>query len=647
MRGANARLELTWIGKENRPRLEPRVLLEDPEKSYHAKFRRSGQPSAISGQQADSRKLNAESSPDLFDNRLIFGDNLLALKALEAEFTGKIKCIYIDPPYNTGQAMEHYDDGLEHSIWLSLMRERLLILRSLLTQDGVLFCQLNDDEMAYGKVLLDEVFGRPNFLNQVSVQMKLAAGASGGGEDKRLKKNLEYILVYVKDNSSENGFQAFNDVYEEVDLFALLDEMEEQEKSWKYTSILLDEGTRVEERTVFDAAGEPITVRRHTGLKRTTVNALIRDSDGAKDRESVYHDHFERIFSDTNAQTSIRSRIVDEFRTLENDEILVASYVPRTGRDKGRLVQHFYISPTIRRVIWLKDSAERRAGRLIKREKLGTYWSGFPLNNLTKEGGVRFPHGKKPEGLIRMVLDLATTPGDWVLDSFAGSGTTGAVAHKMGRRWIMVELGEHCHTHIIPRLKKVIDGEDRGGVTEATGWKGGGGFRYYSLAPSLLQKDKYGNWIISKKFNPAMLAEAICKLAGFTYAPSDTVYWQHGHSTETDFIYVTTQTMTRELLAKLSEEVGEKRTLMVYCTAFRVKPSAFPNLTLKKIPKAVLSKCEWGKDDYSLEIKELPLAPPEENRQDAMNAERGPRTKAERRRRAQRDEPTLFDNVRK
>jgi adenine-specific DNA-methyltransferase len=200
--------------------------------------------------------------------------------------------------------------------------------------------------------------------------------------------------------------------------------------------------------------------------------------------------------------------------------------------------------------------------------------------------------------------------GDIVLDSFAGSGTTGAVAHKMGRRWIMVELGEHCHTHIIPRLKKVIDGEDRGGITEAVNWQGGGGFRYYRLAPSLLEQDSWGNWVISKDYNSAMLAEAVCKLNGFTYAPSETHFWQHGYSTERDFIYVTTQTLTREQLAKISEEVGDNRALLVCCGAFRVKPEMFPNLTLRKIPKAVLSRCEWGKDDYSLKINELPVEEP-------------------------------------
>jgi adenine-specific DNA-methyltransferase len=216
----------------------------------------------------------------------------------------------------------------------------------------------------------------------------------------------------------------------------------------------------------------------------------------------------------------------------------------------------------------------------------------------------------KPERLIQRIVQIATNPGDIVLDSFAGSGTTGAVAHKMGRRWIMVELGEHCHTHIIPRLKKVIDGEDQGGITKVVGWQGGGGFRYFRLAPSLLEKDKWDNWVINKTYNAEMLAEAVCKLEGFSYAPSDSIYWQHGHSTERDFIYVTTQNLSHEQLQQLSDEVGENNSLLVMCSAFRVKADRYPNLTIRKIPTAVLSRCEWGRDDYSLKVENLPKAPP-------------------------------------
>ena len=221
----------------------------------------------------------------------------------------------------------------------------------------------------------------------------------------------------------------------------------------------------------------------------------------------------------------------------------------------------------------------------------------------------------KPELLLQKIAHIATNSGDIILDSFAGSGTTGAVAHKMGRRWIMVELEETCHTHCIPRLKKVVDGEDPGGITKAVNWKGGGGFRYYRLGPSLIVEDEWGNPVINSEFNAAMLAEAVCKLEGFDYAPSEDVYWIHGRSTETDSIYVTTQFMSRDMLTRISDEVGPQRSLLICCSAFRCDPGQFTNLTIKKIPKAVLRKCEWGHDDYSLEVQNLPQAPPEPEEQ--------------------------------
>ena len=205
-------------------------------------------------------------------------------------------------------------------------------------------------------------------------------------------------------------------------------------------------------------------------------------------------------------------------------------------------------------------------------------------------------------------MELASNPRDLVLDSFAGSGTTGAVAHKMGRRWIMVELGDHAKTHIVPRLQEVIDGTDKGGVTEATGWKGGGGYRFARLAPSLMEKDAWGNWVIRKEYNPAMLAEAMCKHFNYTYAPSTEHFWMHGHSSETSYIYVTTNSLTGEQLRALSDEVGEHRSLLICCSAYEeAGTSALSNLTIRKIPGAVLDRCEWGKDDYSLKISSLPM----------------------------------------
>lgn len=235
------------------------------------------------------------------------------------------------------------------------------------------------------------------------------------------------------------------------------------------------------------------------------------------------------------------------------------------------------------------------------------------FGNCRSEGGVEFRSGKKPEILIQKIINHFSNPGDIILDSFAGSGTTGAVAHKMGRRWIMVELGEHCHTHIIPRLQKVIDGDDQAGISKEVNWKGGGGYCYYRLAPSLLKKDKWGNWIINCSYNAAMLAEALCKLEGFTYAPSDSIYWQHGYSTERDFIYVTTASLTNDQLQQLSNEVGRDCTLLILCTSFRANIENYSNLTIKKIPSHVLSRCEWGHDDYSLRIENISNVPSQQN----------------------------------
>jgi adenine-specific DNA-methyltransferase len=250
----------------------------------------------------------------------------------------------------------------------------------------------------------------------------------------------------------------------------------------------------------------------------------------------------------------------------------------------------------------------------------------------------------KPERLLSRIIEMSSDPGDIVVDTFAGSGTTGAVAHKMHRRWIMVELGEHCYTHVIPRLKKVIDGADKGGITETVGWEGGGGFRYFRLAPSLLEKDRWGNWVIARSYNSAMLAEAMCKHMGFTYAPSQdpAEYWRHGYSSERDFIFVTTANITHDQLRAISEDVGPERTLLVCCKAFNARADAFENLTVKKIPQAVLSRCEWGRDDYSLRIAETPLLPEDNTRQAAPEAVA---PKRGRRAAATSTEPSLFSTL--
>ena len=308
---------------------------------------------------------------------------------------------------------------------------------------------------------------------------------------------------------------------------------------------------------------------------------------------------------DYNAVSGEARKMIDE-SSSRPDEVLE---MPRAGYST------FYLKGG-KRILFYSDKLKLIDGEWQTGEPLTTLWDDILSNNLHAEGAVEFPKSKKPEALIKRVLDLATNPGDLVLDSFLGSGTTAAVAHKMGRRWIGIELGEHCHTHCLPRLKKVVDGADPGGITEAVGWKGGGGFRYYRLAPSLLLRDKWGQLVINPEFNAPMLAEAVCKLEGFTYAPSDTLYWQQGHSTEQDFIYTTTANLSHDQLQQLSDEVGPDRSLLVVCSAFRGRKEGYSNLTVKKIPKAVLTRCEWGKDDYSLKVENLPKAPAKAGQQE-------------------------------
>ncbi|HAK59527.1 MAG TPA: site-specific DNA-methyltransferase [Nitrospiraceae bacterium] len=543
MTNKKQKLELTWIGKENRPKLEPRILLEDPEKTYHA-------PHQIT-------------KKDVFYNKLIFGDNLLALKALEHDFASKVKCVFIDPPYNTGSAFEHYDDGIEHSLWLSLMRDRLEIIRRLLSDDGSLWITIDDNEAHYLKVLCDEVFGRSQFIGGVVWEKS----DSPRMDAQFFSSRHDYVLSFAK-NIESLTFKKLSQENEELPRH--YDKKDEAGRSY-YLKPLRAMGGQGDSRVA----------------RPNLFYPLIAPADGTE----VYP---KKQNGADGAWRWSREKVETEKERIEW----------RKGKAGWTPYFRIYADTSVGRpveTVWFhKDVGSNRTSKA-------------EVKAFVKE--ISQFDTPKPERLIKRVLDVVTNPGDLILDSFAGSGTTGAVAHKMGRRWIMVELGEHCHTHIIPRMKKVIDGQDPGGITEAVGWKGGGGFRYYRLAPSLLEKDKWGNWVINKQYNAAMLTEALCKLEGFTYAPSDAVYWQQGHSSEQDFIYVTTQNLNHDQLQALSDEVGEGRSLLVLCSAFRGKSDRYPNLTIKKIPNAVLKRCEWGHDDYSLQVENLPKAPPKPGQQ--------------------------------
>ncbi len=520
------KLELTWIGKdEKREAIEPRILIENPQYSYG----------------------DTESG-----NMLIHGDNLLALKALEQEYSGKVKCIYIDPPYNTGNAFEQYDDGVEHSIWLSLMRERLIILRSLLSNNGSIWISIDDDEQAYLKVLMDELFGRSNFINNVIWEKKYAPS----NDAKWLSDSHDFIMVYAKNK--------------EIWRPNLLPRGEKQNKYYKYD----DHDGRGLWRS------DNVLVKT---FSQSGVFGIVNPNTG----ESFYPPQGSCYrFNEETAK-----------KLLEDNRL----YFGKDGKGAPQLKR--YLSEVKQGVtsltIWKREEVSDNQD--AKKE----------VKVFNSESVFATP---KPERLIERILTLGSNPGDIVLDSFLGSGTTAAVAQKMKRKYIGIELGNHAYTHCYPRLKMVTDGTDQGGISKSQNWKGGSGFKFYELAPSLLKEDKFGNLVINKEYNADMLAAAMAKQEGYTYQPDATLYWKQGQSSEHDYIYTTTQFLTVESLDAISETMQEGESLLICCTAFQKECATHaPNITVKKIPQMLLGRCEFNKDDYSLNIINMPQLDEEED----------------------------------
>ena len=518
------KLELTWIGKnDERQPLEPRILIENKEYSY-------GEPET--GVLPNGKPWKG--------NMLIHGDNLLALKALEQDYAGQVKCIYIDPPYNTGNAFEHYDDGVEHSLWLSLMHERLVILRNLLSDDGSIWITLDDNEAHYFKVMCDEIFNRHNFVATTIWQhSKQSKGYPG-----KFSLHHNYTFCYRKSES-----------------FTLnsLERTEEHNKNYS------------------NPDNDPNGPWRSGDVRNSLVRPNLMYDIQTPSGKTIHHPEKGWRFSKETFE-----------RELSEGKIVFSE-------DETRIIRKIYLKDQNGRVpetIWFAEEAgtTREANTEIKTLDFDTLFDT-----------------PKPERLIERVLTLGSNPGDIVLDSFLGSGTTAAVAQKMGRRYIGIELGNHAYTHCVPRLKKVTDGTDQGGISKSQNWKGGSGFKFYELAPSLLKEDKFGNLVINKEYNADMLAAAMAKQEGYTYQPDAEVYWKQGYGSETDYIYSTTQFMTVEALAAIHETMAEGESLLVCCTSFQKEcKQAFPNISIKKIPQMLKDRCEFGKDDYSLNIIELP-----------------------------------------
>ena len=533
------KLELTWIGKGDEPKLEPRILIENAEYSY-------GDPNT--------------------ENMLIHGDNLLALKALEQKYAGKVKCIYIDPPYNTGNAFEHYDDNLEHSIWLNLIYQRLKLLYSLLSNDGAFCMHLDDQEVHYAKIICDEIFGRSNFIATVAIKSSTPSGVKTSHKDKKIIKQKDLLLIYKKS-----------------DLLRIQPQyIRKQEWDTHFNYFINDDNITV--RPLVEI------LKEHKILENTET---IRNFD----INNTTHRQFYIKYSNRICQT--QSHKNEELKRLSRnlkDKIL---HTENSMFYNGR--QLTPLSNSLQDVLY-ENKIEKDFAIL-----LCDFWHDIDFQNTQNEGDVDFPNSKKPEYLIQRILSLFTKTDDLVLDSFLGSGTTAAVAHKMGRKYLGIELGNHAITHCYPRLKAVIDGE-QSGISRSIKWQGGGGFKFYTLAPSLLRQDKFGNWIISKEYKPDMLAAAMAKQEGFYYNPHESLYWKQGQSAEQDFIFTTTQFLTVESLDSIKDEMQPDETLLICCKSFQKEcKSRYGNITIKKIPQMLLGRCEFAKDDYSFNIVNSPV----------------------------------------
>ena len=426
------------------------------------------------------------------------------------------------------------------------MYPRLVILKNLLSQDGSIWISIDDDEGHYLKVLCDEIFGRENFVSTVIWEKKYTIA----NDAKWLSDNHDFILVYANNK----------------DLFRpnLLQRTEEMNKAYKNPD---NHPKGVWKATPLHAkSGSELSANFSYTFKNGVVFTPPKGTFSRYSTESLQ-------------------------RMDDNNEIWF-------GKD-GKSIPS--------RKTFLCDLKKQGipSKTLWRFDEVGhNHEAREEVKMFNPESVFATP---KPERLIERVLTLGSNEGDLVLDSFLGSGTTAAVAHKMGRRWIGVELGDHCYTHCKPRMDMVIDGE-QGGISKAVGWHGGGGYKFYELAPTLIVNDKYGNPVFSDKYNPAMLAAAVAKINGFVYAPSAETYWKQGYSQDNSFIYVTTQYLDSKMLDSIAEDVDQFENLLICAPAFdNGLNKRYDNINVRKIPQSVLDKCEFGVDNYNLNI----INPPE------------------------------------
>ena len=539
------KLELTWVGKYENEEIEPRILIEDKEKSYGDK--NTG-------------------------NMLIHGDNLLALKALEREYSGKIKCIYIDPPFNTGAAFEHYDDNLEHSIWLNLMRKRLMILRNLLADNGVILVHLDDEELHYLKIIMDEIFGRNKFVSSITVQSSTPSGTKLAHKNKTILKTKDTILVYKKTDNLEiepqymplNQLTNFNSFFEVID----------------------------DDKEIYN-----IKSLKEVLVEKEIINSKDRITDIKLYSNPKFEEFCLKYRNNIFRRQPSMPEDIKKFSKQNPDKII--KYIHNGEK--------FYAQNGYR-FAFLNGSIKEVEGKEMVAQLVCDLWTDISFHGTQYEGNNSFPAGKKPERLIMRVLKMFTKEGDFVLDSFLGSGTTAAVANKMKRKWIGIEMGEQCYTHCKKRIDWIIDGNDKNAVSTLNDYNGGGGYKFFELAPTLINKDLFGEAIINKEYNADMLASAVALHEGFKYNPSKEKFWKQSEGNEKSYLYVTTKFLNKEDIENIKTDMEDNEFLIIACTAYdKDIEGLYKNIKIKKIPEMLLAKCEFGKENYNLNI----INPPE------------------------------------
>ena len=492
-------------------------------------------------------------------------------------------CVLIDPPYNTGEAFEYYDDNLEHSIWLKLMHARLIALRELLSDDGFLCCQIDDSEGHYLKAILDEIFGRSNYLTTIYIRVRYPEKTLK--QDMAFHKEIEQVHVYRKSPSAkpklktiEVGFEKFKykieTSAEPIKVLELGGKKVEVYEKGDY-SILEEEGSEF-------------------GLKEIWASGTILDGNSSG---RFFRDYLTGRYEDDGYGVLYKVFGIGDDRY----EYRFFTGPNRKGATKGKYFQGVPIG-------------KLESGKMTREVPINGFLDlAANFGNCRHEGGSEFRGGKKPEVLIKTLLSYFSSPGDLVLDSFLGSGTTAAVAHKMGRKYIGVEMGNQAYILCQPRLNRVISG-DKTGISSEVHWQGGGGYRFYELAPSLINIDDFGEAIINPDYDADMLAAAMALHEGFTYQPDDKLFWKQSIGNESSYLFVTTRHLNSTFLDSIKDTMEENEYLIVACRSYDAGlDKAYSNITIKKIPQMLLERCEFDKSDYNLNIVHPPVYEDEED----------------------------------